>query len=365
MGRARAGMKTQREQGNRSIREQAAWWLTELQDDAPTVRAQFAAWLRESPRHVEEFLLFNALWQELDAMDPQRRMNLEQLIEQAKAAHVTANVVYLQDTAGDSRHAGSWWGRSWKLVAGLMAFGIGTVLAWPWLSPQLEAFADFRADTRTYVTTIGEQRTIKLPDDSVVYLNARSRLRVGYSDRVREVILLEGEALFCVDRDAHRPFRVRAGDAVVQAIGTQFNVYRRPESTTVSVIEGVVQISNHAPNAPARPLAIAPERLTAGRQAVVSASGAIAAQTPPDIDRALAWRERRLVFQSDPLEKIAAEFNRYNVLQIRIEGDALRAKRLIGTFDADDPESLVQFLAKEPNVLVERSGKELAIRLRE
>src|SRR5262249_31967908 len=101
-------------------------------------------------------------------------------------------------------------------------------------------------DAQTYRTGVGEQRRVELADGSVVHLNSKSRVRVIYSDRARDFRLLEGEALFKVGHDAARPFRVRAGDNLIRALGTQFNVLRRPSGTTVQVIEGAVQVSTHA-----------------------------------------------------------------------------------------------------------------------
>jgi ferric-dicitrate binding protein FerR (iron transport regulator) len=48
-------------------------------------------------------------------------------------------------------------------------------------------------------------------------------------------------ANFKVKQDATRPFRVHVDSVVVQAIGTQFDVYRLKDQTNVAVIEGVSQ----------------------------------------------------------------------------------------------------------------------------
>lgn len=65
-----------------------------------------------------------------------------------------------------------------------------------------------------------------LNDGSIVYLNTRSRVEEQFSRQARNVRLLEGEAMFSVEHDRARPFRMISDDTVIQAIGTQFNVYR-------------------------------------------------------------------------------------------------------------------------------------------
>jgi transmembrane sensor len=80
---------------------------------------------------------------------------------------------------------------------------------------------------------------------------------------------------------------------------------------------------------------------------------------------ASAWQQRRLVFRKHTLAEIAAEFNRYNRSpQIRVEGDALRERRFSGVFDADDPETLLQYLKADSRFTFDRTGDELIIRMR-
>ena len=81
-----------------------------------------------------------------------------------------------------------------------------------------------------------------LEDGSRIELNARSRLRVTYSKSLRTVELYDGQALFQVAKDASRPFLVKSGEATVRAVGTQFDVYRKDDHTTVTVLEGRVAV---------------------------------------------------------------------------------------------------------------------------
>src|SRR5262249_43512208 len=101
-------------------------------------------------------------------------------------------------------------------------------------------YGRFRAEV--FSTQIGEQRTIQLSDASILALNADSRIRVQLGDTERDIELLHGEALFQVARDTHRPFKVQTRTALVQAIGTQFNIYDMPDGTRVSVLEGRVRV---------------------------------------------------------------------------------------------------------------------------
>jgi transmembrane sensor len=343
-----------------TVREQAAWWVAELQGAPSGAETRFALWLKESPRHVEEFLFFNALWRELDGVDGDRSINLDALIAEAKAGHAASNVTPLTVDRQDPdfrtvRVSG------WRLAAVVAAVAVAIPIIWLGIVPLFSG-------ARTYATEVGEQRAVKLADGSFAHLNTHTKIKVNYSRHGRDLQLVEGEALFSVRPDVARPFRVQSGDAVVQAIGTEFNVYRHKGATTVSVIEGAVQvleeISTTSRVAPRRAGSALPFRISAGEQADVISPGEIVKHAAPDIDKAVAWRARRLIFRSESLADVAAEFNRYNDVKIQVRGDAVASRRLIATFDSDDPESLVRFLATEENLAVERTGGSIVIRSR-
>ena len=341
-----------------SIAEQAAQWILELEDGSQTASlVDFAAWLKASPRHVEEFLLASAAWKHFDGIDAARRIEIEQVLAEANS-----NVISLGAPEGTSSASAqkttlrSASNRRWFVGLGLSAAVAGFALWWTlWLG------------TQTYATSAGEQRSVKLTDGSVLQLNTQSRVQVNFKQSSRDIRLLEGEALFTVAHQAERPFRVHAGDTIVQALGTEFNVRRRNGGTTVSVVEGLVKVSMRVePNAllsrSSAPVPAA-EKLSAGEQADIAADGAIAKHAKPNIADAIAWRERRLVFRDNTLADIIAEFNRYNAAyQIQLKDDAGEAIRLTGVFRADDPEAVLLYLDTNDELNVERHADGATIR---
>jgi transmembrane sensor len=84
-------------------------------------------------------------------------------------------------------------------------------------------------------TAQGEQKEITLPDSSVVWLNACSKITYSKKFRAdkREITLL-GEAFFSVKKDASRRFVVTTKDMTVTVFGTQFNVKCYPEDIIAS-----------------------------------------------------------------------------------------------------------------------------------
>jgi transmembrane sensor len=85
-----------------------------------------------------------------------------------------------------------------------------------------------------------------------------------------------------------------------------------------------------------------------------------------NIAQITAWRQRRLVFEWETLAAIAAEFNRYNrTPRIRVEGDAVGARRYTAVFDADHPQTLLKFLSRDPDLTFATEGDDFVIRGRQ
>lgn len=334
-----------------ALAEEAAHWLLELEEPDGATLDRFAAWLEISPRHVEEFLLVSAVWKEFEHFDKARRLDIERLVEDARN---NVRAIGLPSNGAAPAAPDVTRGRRMGRIALAASAIAATVLVaiGVWQAP--------RGQPQSYATERGEQRALKLEDGSVVYLNTQSRVEVQFSKGLRVIRLLEGEAMFNVEHDAARPFRVMAGPTVIQAIGTRFNVYRSDAGATVSVVEGVVQISPETAAASQAPT----PRVSAGEQARISADGEIVKRTVPDLAQIVSWRERRLVFRAERLEDVATQFNRYNVVQLRVEDDGLRGKQITGVFDADDPRSFVQFLQRDTTLAVEDGDGEISIRRR-
>jgi len=367
-----------------SIAEQAARWATVIEHGGQKEHVAFAAWLRASPHHVREYLLITALDKELDGLDLED-LNIDELLAKS-AINVTPLDNGIRDDSAPTAESTVSSGLqlrarrlSVRWLTGLAACVASVTIAawWYVLRP---------AASQDYSTGIAEERSFSLPDGSIVQLSPVSRIEVRFSPAVREVSLLQGEAVFKVQHNALRAFRVHAGGALIEDVGTEFHVYRRPTGTVVSVLEGAVEISPESklsgsaysvvePSArgesiadgkpPAKPTSLR-ARLAAGEEARIAVDGHILKRTPISVEEMSSWRRPHLIFSGDTLSEIAEDFNRYNrEPQIRIEGDALRTKRFSGSFDAHDPQSLVDYLQQNVPITVERAGNELVIRSRE
>ena len=345
---------------DRLIAQRAAEWFEIYRTGDVEKYPAAMAWLIESPRHMAEFLeiarRYGATRRVLQG-DP---FDIDTLLKKARpgARTLRESVASAQESQpGIMRIVRRRW------VAGVAAAGLAVLVTFG----VLKGVGPFPTPQQ-YATQVGEQRNVPLSDGSVVELNTNSRIDVRM-DQQRRDIVLHGEAIFKVAHDKARPFLVHTEYATVRAVGTQFNVYGRPDgSTTIAVLEGKVQVSavreeRGAGRSEREPLEIsATEQLTAGEVARVDRSGAIRRDKKVDIGSVVAWRQRRLVFDRTPLEEIVPEFNRYSRnLRLRLVDVPAGAYHYTGNFDADDPKSWALLLSEERGLEVEEREGEIVI----
>lgn len=198
----------------------------------------------------------------------------------------------------------------------------------------------------TYATGPGEQRLIRLADGSRVHLNVESRVRVRYGRGERRLELARGEALFDVAHDPTRPFVVRADGTDVRALGTRFDVRRRPGGVQVTLLEGVVRVERRAKAQPQTQTQATPQAWTlAPNQTLMLTAAGRAERSAADAAQATSWTTGRLAFRETPLAEAVAEVNRYGDRKVVLDGAALPARRVSGYFDVGDTEAFAQGVA--------------------
>lgn len=354
---------------NQQIIDEAADWLVEFStgDADQASKKAFDRWLRQSPEHVRVYLEMLPIWDDGAIALPGDPTRAEELIALASRPPTLVAL----DRSSPARQGPT---ELTKASPSRM-----TVLRRPWaiaaaMAVVMVCFSAVWLRARqfpVYSTAVGEQRTIQLSDGSTMELNTQSRVRVEFDAHARQIRLLEGQALFHVARDAHRPFTVSSDVAQVRAVGTVFDVYRRTNGTVVTVVEGRVRIDPYVPRPDERSgvdralgsseatphvakkpiLPHAGVLLSAGEQIVLPTTEPTTTRRT-DVSQATAWTQGRLIFESTPLTDVAEEFNRYNERRIVVDGEKLAEFRVNGSFRSSDPSSLLRFLREEPGMIV-------------
>lgn len=208
-------------------------------------------------------------------------------------------------------------------------------------------------------TGIEETRAVTLEDGSRIVLDRRSRLRVAFTAAARDVELLDGQAHFEVAKDASRPFRVRTESAEVVAVGTMFDVATVPARTTVTLIEGRVNVRTFPGTAQTEPKV---EALVPGQQLGIASDGQFLDKRVVKIENVTAWQRGTIILDDMPLPEALTAMNRYSLTQIVIRGSALQFRRVSGVFRIGDVETEAIALERYFNLReTSRSDREIVL----
>jgi len=352
-------------------------WERILEDGSPGRAAEFAAWIKRSPEHLQAYLMHQALKTELKNLDAEHRFDVDDLIARSsgKVTELFSATPTIPARVADRDQRVFWtWIRKTFFIATAATLGLG-FLAVSYLGQQ---------NIQDYETGVGEQRRVLLQDGSVVELNTQTHIRVALRRDRRDVDLLSGEAVFSIRRNSRRPFRVHANGHVIEDLGTEFEVYIHPDaSTTVAVLEGQVRITsegvgsvpglglgtdpltNNPASPPAHHHSVSTE-VKAGQQVRIARSGDQVTRATVNVSNAAQWREHRLSFEGASLPEVVTELNRYNHRQIILSDDpALGQRRYTVIVDPYDPDSFVEALRGDPGLIVHSDEQQIVIGVRE
>ncbi len=291
--------------------ERAAYWYLKLQD--PQVGAdviQAALDWQSDPENRAAFDRVEAFWRAWPN-------------EMPKSSH-----------AGPAKHV-RWtgWATSWQAAAAVVA--IVSLGIWAATSRRNETPAVI---AHQYSTKVGQIRTVWLEDGTEVILSGATTVRTDFSADLRRIVMSDGEALFLVAKDAQRPFIVNVPNGSARALGTIFNVHRGPDESTISVIEGIVQVSPPA----WRPGANA--NLLAGAQVAVSTDGVVGQIKAVNPQEVASWQSGRLIFVDRSLRSVIADLNRYSGTPVTLAATVADDVRVSGSIQLDRIEEWLRAL---------------------
>jgi transmembrane sensor len=342
-----------------AIAEQAGDWFLANDEGSHDVQdsADLAAWLKTSPVHIEEFLGVSVIARDLREARTHPEYSLEAILARARAEDEPPVHPFRQPPSNAVRVGAS---RRWLTATVAMAtcalLSLGAFFTWN-SAPIRHPSASDGVTALHFETRHGEQLTRRLADDSVLHLNTDSAVTIRYGKHERVAVLTSGEAAFEVAHEPERAFRVLAGSVEVSDLGTKFDVRLGRDSTVVTVVEGAVAVGPSTVTG--RPAESPWTDVQVGaNQQIIIANGIWppAKAVAVDAQRATAWLHRQIAFDHEPLEKVAAEFNRYAPKPIEIVTPGLQKLEISGVFTTDDPAAFIAFLRSMEGVQVEETA---------
>ncbi len=190
------------------------------------------------------------------------------------------------------------------------------------------------------VVAENEIRETVLPDESAITLNENST--VTYPERFvkeKRVVELKGEAFFEVKRDVKKPFVVQVPDALIEVLGTSFNVRAiemEPE-VTVTVQDGKVMLSDKED--------IAYVVLEAHEKGILNKeTGHIEKYVSTD-ESEMFWKTRTLIFRDTQLSKVFETLEKIYEVKIIVKDDAVKECLLTAKFQDQDIDEILANIA--------------------
>ncbi|SMC56481.1 FecR family protein [Pedobacter nyackensis] len=171
----------------------------------------------------------------------------------------------------------------------------------------------------TLSTAKGETYKLRLPDGSLVWLNAASSLTysANLKERGKRRVRLDGEAYFEIARDNAHPFVVESKGQQVEVLGTHFNVnaYKDEVIARTTLLEGSVNINGKI--------------LKPNQQAELSAIGIKIRDV--DAQDAIAWKEGYFTYNGETLSEIMKQVARWYDVEVIFEDAGLKEKTFLGS----------------------------------
>lgn len=165
-----------------------------------------------------------------------------------------------------------------------------------------------------------QQNRIVLPDSSIVWLNADSKLQYREDTLSREVTLT-GEGFFDVSKRT-KPFVVKAGKCITTVLGTSFNIKAyNNEAVAITVASGKIQVQDEKQH-----ISI----LTANKQITLEKT---TVERTVNATVAHAWIHGRFEIDNETFETVANNLSRKYGVTFHFENEALRKCTFIASFD--------------------------------
>jgi ferric-dicitrate binding protein FerR (iron transport regulator) len=220
----------------------------------------------------------------------------------------------------------------------------------------------FKKAEPVYFTSIAPKGSVSqmvLPDNSIVYLNAGSKLKytVEGLNGKREVFL-EGEAWFDVTKNEKKPFVVHTSFYDVNVTGTQFNVkaYKTDDEIATTLEEGSVNITSSENLKLAETSVLQP-----GEQLVYNTQKKTIKVRDVEPRMFTAWKDNKLIFINMNLKELFVVLQRKYGVDIQVTNNLILDYHYDGTIKNESILEVLDLLKETLPVKYKIEGQTILI----
>lgn len=304
------------EEENRHIDELIASYLTEGLDK--NALDELKTWIAASAENRQYFIQQREIWFSAVNREAASVYNKDKAFENFRN-----RVESRKKTQSASRQSFSL-SAIWRYAAVVaIMIAVGCISYWQGEVNVKDTFADISVEA-----PLGSKTKLYLPDGTLVWLNAGSRMTYSQGFGVdNRKVELEGEGYFEVKRNEKVPFFVKTKDLQLQVLGTKFNFRDYPEDheVIVSLLEGKVELNNLLRKE--KEAVLAPDE-----RAVLNKANGLLKVESVTASNASQWTDGYLFFDEELLPDIAKKLERSYNVKIHIANDSLKTFRFYGNF---------------------------------
>lgn len=186
-----------------------------------------------------------------------------------------------------------------------------------------------------YRTRLGELKVIQLEDGSQLTLSSGSAVEVQYVAHERRIVLIKGQILVEVAKQANRPFVVQTNQGTVRALGTIFSVQQtNKKMTEVIVVESKVEACL---NKLIRPVVSKSCETLVENQRVLLTESALGSVDMVDAKGHTAWTKGLINANEMPLSELLDTLSEYHTGFIKYDSKELSHYNISGVYAIDKP----------------------------
>ena len=336
------------EEEKKHIDELIATYLTEGLDK--NALAELKAWIAASPENKNYFIQQREVWFSAVSREAASKYNKDKAFDTFKKR--IGNRKEIEKTSHHGFRLSMLW-RYAAIIAVILA--VGCFSYWQGGVNVKDTFADISVEA-----PLGSRTKLYLPDGTLVWLNAGSRMTYSQGFGVdNRMIELEGEGYFEVRRNEKLPFFVKTKDLQLQVLGTKFNVegYSDKDDFEVTLMEGSVRVASRIGLGDT--LMLKPDS-----KACLQKDGRLKV-IPVDDYNPYRWKEGLICFRNESFLSIMNDLEKYFGVSIVVENKNVLKYYFTGKFrQADGIDYALRVLQRDIRFKYERDDENQIIYIR-
>jgi transmembrane sensor len=193
-----------------------------------------------------------------------------------------------------------------------------------------------------------------LPDGTQVWLNGGTSLKypVRFSGKER-LVELDGEAFFKVSSQKDKPFVVKSGDYLIEAVGTEFNskAFSSEQKIETVLTEGKINIVLESPQGRKTMASLEPNQMVTYYR-----SDKKIIRRKADTTKHLSWMKGKIIFRNDHIDEVLNRLEHWYNIEFVIDSKVDLDYAFTGSFESEELKQLLRYIELTTPVTFSYSG---------